>query len=203
MMERYPALALIEFSSIPTGILAGDAMVKRAPLSLLKTGTVHPGKHVVLVGGSVAAVEEAFATGVTVGGDQVIDRVILADIHEQVYDAVLRKRLRCKRESLGVVETSTMAATIKGTDAAVKGAVVDIVEIRLADDLGGKAFAVFTGTVEEVQAAVELAQANVTDRQFWLGATIIPRIHDDLVGQIESSTYFATVPLRTLSGGEI
>ncbi len=201
-MERYPALALIEFSSIPTGILAGDAMIKRAPLSILKTGTVHPGKHVVLVGGSVAAVEEAFAKGVAIGGDQVIDRVFLADVHEQVYDAVLNKHLPCNRESLGIVETGTMAATIKGADAAVKGAVVDIMELRLADDLGGKAFTVFTGAVEEVQAAVELAQANVTDQQFWLGATIIPRLHEDMVQQIETSTHFATVPLQVLPGGE-
>jgi len=201
-MVPYPALALIEFSSIPTGILAGDAMVKRAPLNILKTGTVHPGKHVVLVGGSVASVEEAFATGMAVGGDQVIDQVLLADVHEQVYEAVLNKRLPCNRESLGVVETSTMAATIKGADAAVKGAVVDIVEIRLADDLGGKAFTVFTGVIEEIQAAVELAQGNVTDQQFWLGATIIPRLSEEMVQQIEASTHFTNVPLQTLPGGE-
>ena len=46
-MEQ-PALALLEFDSIAVGIQAGDAMVKRAPIDEIKSGTVHlpggPGK---------------------------------------------------------------------------------------------------------------------------------------------------------------
>ncbi|MEZ4591323.1 MAG: BMC domain-containing protein [Chloroflexota bacterium] len=39
----FPALALLEFSSIAAGIEAGDAMVKRAPVSKIQSGTVQPG----------------------------------------------------------------------------------------------------------------------------------------------------------------
>ena len=52
-----PALALVEFGSIAGGILAADAMIKKAPLNVIKTGTVQPGKYLVLIGGSVADVE--------------------------------------------------------------------------------------------------------------------------------------------------
>ena len=38
-----PALALIEFDSIAAGIVAGDAMVKTAPVAHIVAGTVHPG----------------------------------------------------------------------------------------------------------------------------------------------------------------
>ena len=58
-MILQPALALLEFESIAAGITAGDAMVKRAPLDLIKAGTVQPGKYLVLIGGQVADVEEA------------------------------------------------------------------------------------------------------------------------------------------------
>ena len=47
-----PALALLELDSIAAGIEAGDAMAKRAPIEILRAGTVHPGKYLVLVGGA-------------------------------------------------------------------------------------------------------------------------------------------------------
>ena len=41
-----PALALLEFTSIAAGILAGDAMVKRATLDVVHAGTVRIGRGV-------------------------------------------------------------------------------------------------------------------------------------------------------------
>ena len=40
----HPAILLLEFESIAVGIVAGDAMAKRAQLVSLHTGTVQPGK---------------------------------------------------------------------------------------------------------------------------------------------------------------
>ena len=57
------ALALLEFSGAAAGILAVDRMLKMAPVALLRCGTVHPGRYLALVGGSVAATEEAHAAG--------------------------------------------------------------------------------------------------------------------------------------------
>ena len=44
-----PALGLLEFDSIAAGIAAGDAMAKRAPIEVIRAGTVHPGRYLVLV----------------------------------------------------------------------------------------------------------------------------------------------------------
>ncbi len=202
-MNRYPAIALVEYSSIAVGIHAGDAMVKRAPITVIKSGTVHNGKHIVLIGGSVASVEESFAEGVLIGGEYVVDKVILPDVHEQVHDAILKVRIPCSGDAVGVIETKTVAATIKSADAGVKGAKVDIVEIRLADDIGGKAIAIFTGNVEEVEAAVEISKQKVTDPEFWHKDIIIPRIHSDLASQINQSTHFAVVDMGHIEGSEI
>ncbi len=64
-----PALALVEFTSIAAGIQAADAMVKRAPIDVIKAGTVHNGKYLVLIGGLTADVEESLAAGRQVGAD--------------------------------------------------------------------------------------------------------------------------------------
>jgi len=76
-----PALALVEFSSIAAGILAADAMVKRAPIDTIKTGTVQPGKYLVLIGGMVADVEESVAAGREVGASAVVDYLLLPQVH--------------------------------------------------------------------------------------------------------------------------
>lgn len=201
-MNRYPALALIEYSSIATGIKAGDAMVKKAPITVLKAGTVHNGKYITLIGGSVASVDESFNEGLSVGGDDVIDRVLLADIHDQVHDAILGSRKQCSGDALGIIETSTVAATIRSADAGVKGADVEIVEIRLADDIGGKAFSIFSGSVEEVEAAVQISKSAVTNSDFWVQQTLIPRIHAEMANQINQTTHFAQVSLNQLEDGE-
>jgi len=202
-MKKYPALALIELSNIAAGILTGDAMVKVAPISVLKAGTVHNGKYLILVGGSVASVEEAYYKGLIAGGEQVIDKVLLPDVHECVNDAVLGKRSACVDEALGVFETSSVAATIQSADAAVKGAKVTIVEIRLADDIGGKAFVLYNGKVEEVTEALEISRKVLADSSVILNESLIPNLHSDMAKQLDRSSYFSKNDLKKLEGGEL
>jgi microcompartment protein CcmL/EutN len=84
----YPALALLEFSSIATGIEAGDAMVKRAPVATIQTGTVQPGHYLVMVAGDVASVEEAIKAGREVGQTELRDALFLPNVHPNVISAL-------------------------------------------------------------------------------------------------------------------
>jgi len=200
--QRYPAIALIEYSSVTTGILCGDAMIKQAPIAVIKSGTVHNGKYLVLIGGSVGAVEEAYSKGLQVGGTQVVDSVILPVVHEQVHDSILGQRRKCEPRALGICETFTVAATLRSADAGVKGAQVNIVEIRLADDIGGKAFTIFNGDLYEVEAAVNIAREACTSSENWLRDTIIPNLHPEMAAQVDATTYFGKANLDKLAEGE-
>jgi len=202
-MKKYPAIALIEYSSIATGILAGDEMLKKAPITVIKSGTVHNGKYLVLIGGSVASVEESYAKGLTIEPDNIIDGMILPNVHEQLHDSILGTRLKCTKESLGIIEASSVSTMIKVSDAGVKGADVNIVEIRLADDIGGKSFTIYNGSIEEIQAAVEIAKSAVTDTEHWVNETIIPNMHNDMKVQIDQTTRFAQVKLGSVRDSEI
>lgn len=202
-MKKYPALALIELSNIATGILTGDAMVKVAPISVLKSGTVHNGKYLILIGGSVASVEEAFNKGLTVGAEQVVDKVLLPDVYDRVIEAVLGKRSNCTDEALGVFETSSVAATIRSADAAVKSSQVNIIEIRLADDIGGKAFVLYNGKVEEVTEALEISRKVLADPSVILNETLIPNLNTEMAKQLDRSSYFSKTDLKKLEGGEL
>lgn len=175
-----PAVCVLEFSSIARGIEAGDAMSKRAPLDVIRAGTVHPGKYLVLAGGLTADVEEALEAGRAAGGGALVDVVFLPDVHPDVVAAIGGARREDDGEALGVIETPTVAATIEAADAAVKGARVTIRDLRLADDLGGKGYVLFGGEVAEVEAAVEHGRARIHDSGHEVAHAVIARLHPEM-----------------------
>ena len=73
-------------------------------------------------------------------------------------------------EALGVIETATVAAIIEAADAGLKGARVRLLELRLADDLGGKGYLLFDGPVADVEAAVEIGAGGSPGRPAWPSA---------------------------------
>jgi microcompartment protein CcmL/EutN len=153
----YPALALLEFSSIAAGIEAGDAMIKRAPVERIRSGTIQPGRYLVLVTGDVAPVEEAVAAGREVGHSSLCDEVYLPNVHPAVVEALAGGREAGPGGALGIVETHTVAAAILAADAGLKGAEVTLWQLRLGDGLGGKGLVLFTGMVSDVETAVAIA----------------------------------------------
>lgn len=185
-----PALALVEFSSIATGILAADAMVKRAPIDTIKTGTVQPGKYLVLIGGMVADVEESVAAGREVGAAAVVDYILLPQVHPEVVEAVGGGRVPEVTDSLGVIETTTVAASIHAADAGIKGAVVRLVEVRLADGLGGKGIVLFSGLVADVEAAVEIGVGALERPELLVRQVVIPQLHAEMWDNVAEATRF-------------
>ncbi len=202
-MKKYPALALLELSSIASGIFCGDIMIKQSPITVIKSGTVHNGKYLILIGGSVASVEEAYYKGVAVAREAIVDRLFLPDIHEQVHDAILGQRNICAREAIGIIETTSVAATIQSADMAIKSTNIEVIEIRLADHLGGKAFAIFSGEIEDVQMAVEVAREKTTNQEFWVCNKVIANLHPDMARQIDQSTHFGQLEPHLVDEGEI
>ncbi len=188
--DRYPAIAIIEYSSIAAGITAGDAMMKKAPLSILNAGTVHSGKYLILIGGDVASVEESYNEGLQIRTELIIDKVILPDIHQQVNDGVFGKKLDDYSEAIGVLETSTVSSNVAAADSAVKGADVQILEIRLADGLGGNAFTLFGGNVENVQAAIGIGGDRINNTEITVHTTVIPRIDEQMAAEIRHGSRF-------------
>ena len=186
-----PAIALIEFSSIATGIKSADAMVKRAPIMVIKSGTVQPGKYLVLIGGEVADVEESLDAGKGTGASAIVDIVYLPHIHLQVVEALSGGRVPDLEDALGVIETTTVAAAIHAADAGIKGAVVKLLEVRLADGLGGKGIVLFSGLVHDVEAAIEIGVGVLETPDLLVQQVVIPQLHKEMWDNISDTTYFS------------
>lgn len=189
-MTHPPALALLEFSSIAVGTCASDALLKRASISLLRAGSLQPGKYAILFSGGVADVEESFFEGRRIGEKMLLDEVLLCDVDRRVYAAVLGQRGDWLTDAVGIIETSTLAAVIQAADAAVKGAEVEIVEIRLGDGLGGKGLAHFAGLRADVEAAIEIGCRAIADRHQPPCVTVMSRFDEILRNNLSKSTQF-------------
>jgi microcompartment protein CcmL/EutN len=188
--QRHTAIALLEFESVASGILASDMMVKRAPIALLRCGTVHPGRFLALVGGSVASTEEAYRVGVDHGESErtLRDCVLLSDVHPAVHDAVLGARRDLEHEALAVVETTASPALLAAVDAAVKGTPVDVCEVRLADDLGGRAIAFLSGDLTDAATALEICAERAAGQL--LTTALLPRLDPNLRRLLDRGSRF-------------
>ena len=188
-----PALSLVEFSSIAAGIQAADAMVKRAPIEVIQAGTVQPGKYLVLIGGLTADVEESLAAGRQVGGAAIVDIVYLPQAHPELVAALHGGRVPNPKDALGVVETSSVAAAIQAADAGIKAAAVRLVEVRLADGLGGKGIVLFSGLVADVEIAVERGVAALDRPDQLVREVVIPQLHEELWANLSQATRFREI----------
>lgn len=193
----FPALLLLEFDSIAIGVLVGDAMAKRAPLNSLHAGTVQPGKYLILAGGEVANVDEARAAGLQAGRASLIDEIYLPEVHVAVVEALIGRSQVHSEDALGVVETRTVASTLAAADASVKGADVELQQIRLADGLGGKGYYVVGGSISDVEAAVEFGVLSLSSRQLLVERVVIPRMHEEMRANLQDDHRFAE-RLRTV-----
>lgn len=196
-----PALALLEFATVAAGIRATDAMVKRAPLDTVHAGTVQPGHFLVLVSGDVACVEEAVTAGLDTGVRLLIDLILLPNVHPAVVTAITGTRSLGRIEALGIVETRTVAAILGAADAGVKAANVELIELRLADGLHGKGYALFGGAVADVEVAVEHAVASVQPPDLLVDCTVIPQIHGEMLANLVAGARFTPL-VRVNTGHE-
>lgn len=179
-----PALAFVELASISRGLFLTDVAVKKAQVRVVCSQPVSSGKHVLLFAGGVAAVEEAHRAVVEAADGTLLKQVFIPGVHEQLAphldslwsvdgkrDAVL--------ESVGVVESSTLAGAVLAADTALKAARVSLVRMRLGHGIGGKAYFVLTGKQEEVEAGLEAAGDCLKSLESLCRVDVIPRPGDE------------------------
>jgi microcompartment protein CcmL/EutN len=143
---------------------------------------VHPGKYVMLYTGSVQDVRASTARGAALAGGDLVDQLVIPQIHAQVVPMIKRTgRINGTLDAVGVVETNTVASTIASADAALKTATIDLVDIRLANGLGGKSFYVLTGEVSDVKSSVAAGAKVAQERGLLAREVVIPSPHRELV----------------------
>lgn len=188
-----PALAFLELSSIARGLFVTDVAVKKAPVRVLCSQPISSGKHVLLFMGDVASVEEAHAAASMEAGASLLKQVLIPNVHAALVpwlgsDAFAQgwgssslvgtpetSDWARAGDSLAVCESSSVAGAILAADRALKAADVGISRLRLGQGIGGKAYFVLHGELEDIQAASDSAQACLTELECLARIDVIAR----------------------------
>ena len=201
-MKRAAALAVLDFAQVPAGLDATDAMLKKAPVAFFRSGTVTAGRYLTLLGGTPASVEEALAEGLARAEGYLLDHLYLADVHPRLLDALEGRRGEDGTGALLILETATASSVVLACEKALKGTLVDLVEVRLSDaGLAGKGLALFRGDLHELEAAVEIL-ASVLPPATGASHRVLARPHDALARESALSTAFAASRFVDLGGEE-
>ena len=169
------AIGVLESSSIAKGVLAADAIVKAAEVTLLYAKPVCPGKYTALFHGEVAAVKASLEAGEAALGGNLVDSVVIPRIHPDVVKAIsLAAEAPERVNAVGVMEFYSITAAVYAADAAAKAAEVLLMDVRLGIGIGGKSYAVLTGEVAAVEAAVSAGMAEGSEKGLAVGSVVIP-----------------------------
>lgn len=169
------AIGCIELNSIARGYVVADAMLKAANVNIIFNRTICPGKFMVMISGDIAGVNAAVETGLNIGKGEVVDDLVIANVHPDVFPAISGTRLVEKTGALGIVETFSVASIVLAADAAVKAANIQLLEVHMAMAIGGKGFVTMTGDVASVTAAVEAAANKIKEKGLLVGMEVIPQ----------------------------
>ena len=181
-VELRSCIGLLELCSVARGIEVADTVLWEARVELLFATPVHPGKYVILFTGSVDDVKASLRHGAEVAGPDLVDQLIIQQVHEQVVPMLKRNggHVSGELDAIGVIETNTVASAIVAADVALKTATVDLLELRIANGLGGKSFFTLTGEVSDVRSAVAAGARTAQDRGLLAREVVIARPHPEL-----------------------
>ncbi len=174
------SIGLIEVMNVSKGIRVTDEMLKSAGVTLIQSGSVCPGKFVTLVGGDLSSIQAAIERAAVVAEDSMIDKFVIGNLGDKVFEAICGTAVVKEKKALGIIETFTAASAIEAADAAVKAAVVSLIEVRVARGLGGKCFVTLTGDVADVTAAVEAGAKLAAKTGVLINTEVIAKPHPEL-----------------------
>ncbi len=181
-----PCIGLLELSSVARGIEVADAVLKEAAVELLFATPVQPGKYVLLFTGGVLDVRASARRGLEIAGTDLVDQLVIPQVHEQVVPMLRRKggRISGQLDALGVIETTTVASAIVAADVALKTASVDLIDLRIANGLHGKSFFVLTGSLSDVRSSITAGAGQAGASGLLAREVVIPRPHPELSGHL-------------------
>ncbi len=174
------AIGLIELNSVAKGFEVTDAVLKTTDSELIEAHPVCPGKFIVLITGTTADVESSISYGLEVSEDSMVDKLIIPNIHSQVIPAIRGTSAVGQLDALGVIETFSAASCIIAADTAAKKADIKLIDLRLANALGGKAYVTLTGKIGSVRSAVAGGCNEIKEEGIIIRRVIIANPHKDL-----------------------
>jgi len=185
-MKTIHSIGVLELSSIAAGYQAQDAMLKAADITVLVARTICSGKFLIIVGGTVSAVNASLDAGENTAGAYMIEKLTIANVDQQIFAAITGNVIVSKNDfrALGIVETLSATNIIEAADAAAKAADILLFRVHVSMAIGGKGYFLATGDVAAVQAAVDAACKTIANTGMLLNRVVIPAASEELLQEL-------------------
>jgi microcompartment protein CcmL/EutN len=137
----------------------------------------------VLISGSVDAVQASIESGIRTAAHTLVDHFVIPNVHPSVFPAISGVGHLPELKALGVVESFSVASIIEAADAAVKATNIQLVTLHLAMAIGGKGFVTFTGDVASVEEGARIAAAVIEKKGLLVERTVIAKPRKELLSE--------------------
>lgn len=168
------SIGMLEFSSVARGIYTSDSMVKVSEVEIITSKSSCPGKYICIIHGSVADVQIAIDNGIQTAGEFLVDSLVIPNVHEQVFPAIVSATMPDEISALGILESYSMSAMLEAADLVLKSATLTPLELRLGTGLGGKAYFTFTGDVSSIETGINVGKKSIGEKGLLINAETIP-----------------------------
>ena len=152
------ALAAVELDGLARGARIVDDILKAAQVRVIMSEVYSGPRHMVLFDGEIEALSRAFDVALVVGGDRMVDAMLLPHAHPSL-KAALRGRMMTQfdtDDAILLVETETLAATFRSVDVALKAVPLGLTNWRLGRGIAGRGVFALRGEHANLEAAEEV-----------------------------------------------
>ncbi len=167
-------IGMVEFTSISRGIYTADQMLKAAEVEVVTAVSSCPGKYIVIVAGDVAAVQNSIEVGEEVGGEYLVDTMVIANVADGIFPALTGTTMPEELQAVGIIESFSLAAILLAADAVLKAADLEPIELRLGNGIGGKGVFTFTGDVAAVKSGLDAGKTMLQGKGLLVNVEHIP-----------------------------
>ena len=152
------ALAAIELDGLVRGARLVDDLLKSAQVRVVSSEVYSGPRQMVVLDGEVEALNRAFEVALAVGGERVIDAMLLAHAHPGLLAALGGQMMKSPGhdDAILMVETETLASTFRAVDASLKAVPVFLTSWRLGRGMAGRGVFALRGEHANLEAAEEV-----------------------------------------------
>ncbi len=176
-----PCIGFLEYLSIGKGIEAADLILKNTAIDTIISSPNCPGRYHILFSGDVDAVKTAVEMAKEIKDETMLESCVIPNIDRDIIQAVFSPVVTDIQDGVAIFETITMTETVLGADNMLDTADVDIVDLRLGKGLAGKSYVIVTGSLQDLEYAVDAAVDGMQEKELLISAVVIPSINPELI----------------------
>jgi len=157
------ALGVLELRGDTAGLQTLDVAAKSANLHSIYGQPICPGSFLIMLTGTVSAVQTAVNTALASVGLGKVEARVITSVHPSIWPALTASHSIKQVESMVAIETEGAAVAIETANSLVKGVAIDLWRIRLASGLCGHGLILAGGTTAQVTTATTMVKELVGD----------------------------------------